>query len=184
MRELLFTAQLADDYRLTNLSKTLDAANMDDLVGSIPLRVTFESPLGDKACRALFRATDSAKLRDADLDRALLDAMTAKDSAHRWSLTCVSINAHGLRLQFLDIETGKSHEYCLHAGKTSVVLRIHTIDRTGKPQVYTYHEHMLKGQHLIGVQEPQLGEAGVCRNLSFTLSPRGDYTEVTVTETI
>lgn len=184
MRELLFTAQLTSDYRLTNLPRSFDVANLDDLMSSVPLRITFESPLGDKACRALFHATDSPKLRNNDLDRELLDAISAKDSAHRWSLTCVSINAHGLRLQFLDIETGKSHEYCLRAGKTSVVLRIHTIDHAGQSQVYTYQEHTIKGRHLIGIQEPKRGEAGICRNLSFTLSPGGEYTDVTITETI
>ncbi len=185
MRELARTMQLAYDYRITNLPKTLDTANIDDFTCTTPLRLSFEKPLGEAACRSLFVATNRSKSKDRqDLEDNLLHALAARDEAHRWPLVCVLVNAHGLRLQFMDIETYKLHEYLLGAGTKDIILRIHAIDQLGIPRVYLYHEHTMHGQHLIGVQEPSLGEGGLCQSLCFTLNPHGNCTDVTIIETI
>lgn len=174
MRGFTWSANLMEDYRITNLPLTPPDAQIGPLAAlhCTPLRITFDGNVGASACAKMFLPTNSPANCDpelsANIQRALMGNQQdqTNDSVIKWVAVTVSINHNGLRVTFANPETRQHCEYRLQPSTRKNQQDIQLLIE-GPGGVCRYHEYFALGQRLVTLVEPLDSTKDAYRRLTF-----------------
>lgn len=191
MREFTFSVNLVDDYRITNQpfadANPLKMSGPTAAVNFSPLHIKFRTEIGESACSKLFTPTSSPANVDQwlseQIQRVLLGEhdVAHTDAVHGWMPIEVSINQHGLRVQFANTQTNVRCEYCLRPvnrkNSQPIEISIMNADST-----CYYREFFARGQRFITLTEPLNTTDRSERRLTFCAPAGRENATVLITE--